>query len=208
MNDSKTHIGETYGDWTVVAEALPQQFKSGKKPTVICACKCGESRRVQVNNLLSGGSTGCGCSAREAQTIHGGYKSYLYRIWIDIKSRCLNPRNKFYHRYGARGIQIQESWAYNFGAFEGYVHEVLGVRPEGTSIDRRDNNEGYCEGNLRWATPKEQNNNLERNRHVTHRGETLTVSQWSRKTGIHKATLQYRLNRGWAGDKLFSPPKH
>jgi hypothetical protein len=40
----------------------------------------------------------------------------------------------------------------------------MGTKPDtGYSIDRIDNNKGYCKDNCRWATCKEQNNNKRNN---------------------------------------------
>jgi len=34
----------------------------------------------------------------------------LYRVWGDIKQRCLNLNDRNYVRYGGRGIEICEEW--------------------------------------------------------------------------------------------------
>jgi uncharacterized protein (DUF433 family) len=42
---------------------------------------------------------------------------------------------------------------------------------------------------------------------VTHQGETLTVSEWARRSGIEVDTLLVRLNAGWSvEDALTRPP--
>ena len=43
-------------------------------------------------------------------------------------------------------------------AFEQFFAE-LGLRPEGKSVDRRNNDGNYEPGNVRWATDFEQNQN-------------------------------------------------
>ena len=35
----------------------------------------------------------------------------------------------------------------------------MGPRPPGTSIDRKNNDGGYCKRNCKWSTRKEQNTN-------------------------------------------------
>ena len=52
----------------------------------------------------------------------------------------------------------------HFSAFQSYVVETLGPRPEGYSIDRIENSEGYYPGNLKWSTSSEQNLNRRQSR--------------------------------------------
>lgn len=79
-----------------------------------------------------------------------------YQCWQNIKKRCFNVRHPQYADYGARGITMHPAWVSNFKAFLGHV----GPKPHpGVSLDRIDNDKGYCPGNLRWATPRVQNNN-------------------------------------------------
>lgn len=86
----------------------------------------------------------------------GGKVSPTYRVWCAIKDRCLNPNSKTsYPKYGGRGITICDRWRDSFEAFL----EDMGERPEGTSIDRIDNNKGYEPGNCRWADKWTQSRN-------------------------------------------------
>jgi hypothetical protein len=36
--------------------------------------------------------------------------SRLYKIWIGMKERCLNPNATFYKNYGGRGINVCQQW--------------------------------------------------------------------------------------------------
>ena len=89
-------------------------------------------------------------------TKHGWSQLPEYKCWQQIKQRCLNPDHRQYPNYGGRGIDVHVPWVDNFEAFFAYV----GPRPSPEhSLDRRENNKGYVPGNLRWATPEEQNRN-------------------------------------------------
>ena len=86
---------------------------------------------------------------------HGMTGTPEYRSWAHARGRCLNPNDKKYPAYGARGIKMCKAWACSFTAF--YKH--MGSRPEGTSLDRIDNDGDYEPGNCRWGTPAQQSVN-------------------------------------------------
>lgn len=48
------------------------------------------------------------------------------------------------------------SWVHDPWAFFKVVEEEIGPRPEGCTLDRKDNDGNYEAGNLRWATWPEQ----------------------------------------------------
>ena len=57
-----------------------------------------------------------------------------------------------------RGIKVFEPWHDSKTLLE-FCDTVLGERPEGHSLDRIDNDRGYCPDNVRWADRKTQLNN-------------------------------------------------
>lgn len=88
----------------------------------------------------------------------GSTDSPLYKLFCSIRGRCSTSAIKKdrYKYYAGRGIKISESWSTDFKSFE----KDMGPKPtERHSIDRKDNNKGYCKHNCRWATPEEQSKN-------------------------------------------------
>lgn len=75
-----------------------------------------------------------------------------YHIWAMMKQRCDNPNAKGYSYYGGRGIGYCTSWC----NFENFARD-MGLPPfEGATLDRVDNNLGYCKSNCRWVNRTEQ----------------------------------------------------
>lgn len=94
---------------------------------------------------------------------HGGWNTPEYKSWTAMKTRCDNPKSTNYPGWGGRGIAYVSAWA----DFRQFLAD-MGPRPDGTSLDRIDNDGNYEPGNCRWATPTEQN----RNRRLPKKRET------------------------------------
>ena len=134
--------------------------------------------------------------------IKGHQKTRLYRTWRHMKERCLNPNNNRYSLYGGRGITVCEEWARSFNSF--FEWAIENGYEENLTIDRIDTNGNYCPENCRWADSLFQQNNKRSNRRITFNGETKTIAEWSRITGIKSRTLLYRLNNGLKIEDIFS----
>jgi hypothetical protein len=85
--------------------------------------------------------------------------------------------------------------------FENFLKD-MGERPEGKTLDRRDNDKGYCKSNCRWATDEEQYDN--RGSVIEYNGEKHTIAGWEKKFDIPYARLQARLKRGWDFEKAIT----
>ena len=139
---------------------------------------------------------------------HGGCPSgplsgKPYSSWQAMKTRCLNENDPGYKKYGEKGITICDQWMDSFSAF----YKDMGDRPEGTTIDRIDNNGNYEPGNCRWAEIKTQNRNRPSfNRMLTYNGETRCVAEWSEILGISFHAIYCRLRMGWSDEETLTRP--
>lgn len=130
-------------------------------------------------------------------------RTRLHRVWDNMKTRCYNPANKYYHRYGGRGITVCDEWRESFTAFKkwalsnGYANNL--------TLDRIDNNKGYFPDNCRWATQSQQMNNTSTTRFITIDGETKSLNEWSKISGVNPATIRKRIDSGYSGHDLLLP---
>ncbi|WNV50607.1 hypothetical protein [Pseudomonas phage Rollin] len=208
------NIGDRYGR-LVIKSNTRKTRANGSIQAFVCICDCGVEVVIDKYNLRNGHAQSCGCLHRQrtsqAKKMHGKSHTKIYYIWQTMIARCTNPKNGSYERYGARGITVCDRWVESFSNF----YADMGDPPPGTTLDRRDNDQGYAPGNCRWATAHQQ----ARNRHAyksnklgvngvcpTKNG-TFSVNfringrlkTWRVKTLIDAVALRYRLEREYWG---------
>lgn len=124
----------------------------------------------------------------------GGKRSPEYNAWLHMRERCLDPKNPRYRDYGGRGIQVCNRW---LSSFENFLKD-MGDRPSPQhSLDRTDNGKNYELSNCQWATRLQQQNNTRWNTRVTVNGESRTLAEWARVSGLDYKLIFLRLQRGW-----------
>ena len=172
-NNFKDITGNTYGNWTVLSYAGQKNW--------LCLCTLCNTEHIVVGNRLRGGkSTKCakcnssisgkltgGSAASVAASIaaittHGHSNSPTsptYITWRSLNKRCSNPKSTSYYNYGGRGITVCLRWRSGTpNAFQHFLDD-MGLRPDGCTIDRIDNDGNYELTNCRWADAKQQRAN-------------------------------------------------
>lgn len=129
---------------------------------------------------------------------HGLSHTRIDNIYKSMISRCYHKENNRYTRYGGRGIGVCDEWLHDKTKF--FEWAFANGYSDDLTLDRIKVNENYSPNNCRWATQKEQQNNRTNTIHLTVDGVTHTISEWSEITGIKRATIWSRLNKGY-------PPK-
>lgn len=118
----------------------------------------------------------------------------LYRIYVNMKSRCYNQKASRYNRYGGRGIRVCEEWLHDFKQF--YDWAMVSGYSDSLSLDRIDCNKDYSPNNCRWVTSEIQNRNKENVPVYEFDGKKFTQSEVYELFGVKRTTFQRRLQCG------------
>jgi hypothetical protein len=132
---------------------------------------------------------------------HGLRYHFLYTRWLSIKGRCTNPKHERYADYGGRGITLCDRWH----EFPNFLEDMGEPLPK-QSIERIDNDKGYCKENCIWTDSNTQMRNTRRNRKLEFNGKVLCVNDWAKELGINESSLRERLEK-WPLEKALTQPK-
>lgn len=190
--------GEKFEDWTYISDSVDRKHYG------VFKCKCGTIKEIYKYNVLSGKSKRCkACQNNKTAAKNGDYAK-IHRAWYRAVSRCENPKNQSYRRYGGRGICICDEWKNNPDNFVNWA--VSNGWEDGLSLERIDNDGDYCPENCRWATAKEQARNRSLNVVIEHNGEVHCLSEWCEILGIPDYLARNRYRRGQRNfDTVFFP---
>lgn len=177
--------GDKFGRLTAVRFV---EMRGKKGQFWLFKCECGNEKVSWVGGVKRGHIKSCGCLWRK----HGMAKTKTWYSWLGMRRRCLDENYPRYKDWGGRGITVCDRWM----TFQNFYND-MGERPEGKTLDRIENNLGYCKENCCWNSPKQQCNNRRSNHLLTYRNRTLNISQWAEKTGIDPNTLKKRIYNGW-----------
>lgn len=181
-------IGQRFGRLLVVKQATSKNQKTMWE----CLCDCGNTTVVPAGDLKSQKVTSCKCYNREISSTHKMSKTKIYKVWSNMKSRCLNDKWPRYKDYGGRGITVCDKWL----TFEGFYEDMHHGYEEGLSIDRIDVNGNYEPNNCKWSTPKEQSRNQRTNHRYLVKGEWLTINEIEERYNVDAGLVRSRLRRG------------
>lgn len=209
MKEAQNLTGQKFGQLSVLS--FDHKDEKSRKKFWKCQCDCGNTVIVYQNHLKSGHTKSCGClhSRQDINVKHGCCrrkipKERIYKIWIGIKSRCLNNNNQAFSKYGERGITVCDEWL-DFTTFKqwalnnGYADDL--------SIDRIDVNGDYCPENCRWVNETVQANNRRTSSYLTLDKETHTKAEWEKIMGLPKGIINQRINAGWTIQQAITTKK-
>lgn len=202
--------GEVFGRLTVISRASRPRHVKTKRPFWLCKCVCGAEKVVVGDALRSGNTSSCGCAVNRSRrqgdrphVLHRRSYARAYDVWRSMVKRCCDPKDASYDNYGGRGIRVCDRW---LEGVQNFI-EDMGEHPEGTTIERIKNDDGYHPYNCRWASKGEQRLNTRRSKFITFGGKTQNVEIWNKELGFSRSVIQARLHRGWSVEKALTTPQ-
>jgi hypothetical protein len=168
-------------------------------------CDCGTQKVVSHGNLLNGRTNSCGClnmeKLLERNTKHGGYGTPEYKVWIDIRSRCHDPKHWAYKFYGGRGITVCGRW----DDFKLFLEDV-GKKPSRKAVLLRiDTRENYTPENCKWGMLAGRKRRVADDVvEYTYAGMSMSLTDWAEYLETPRHVLSNRLSKGWSLERTLT----
>jgi hypothetical protein len=189
-------VGQLFGRLLVIKKEDKKHLNGVKW---VCACDCGKQKTILTASLTSGKSQSCGCLRNERTTpvckrrtiyLNAAANPVEHNTWRGMISRCTNPKNKSFHRYGGRGIIVDDRWLGASG-FDNFLLD-MGKKPSiELTLGRKDNDGNYGPENCRWETDEQQRRSRSDNHWIEYNGRRMIVADWANFFGLSWDTMGY-----------------
>lgn len=177
--------GRKFGKLTAISPV-----KRGGKRYWECVCECGQNRTIKTDALTGGNTKSCGQCIRfgNSRALKHGYRpksgaTPTYYSWESMKKRVSSKR-QYEH------VDMDPRW----DSFSEFLAD-MGERPDGMTIDRKDNSLGYWKDNCRWATKETQSRNRRIAVTVEVDGRDTPVAEWAKTEGVSYGAAYARLRK-------------
>lgn len=207
-NNFKDISGQRFGMLTVTSEYEARRDKNGKSYIYWkCICDCGREIWTRGTTLRYGTVKSCN-HHNKCNLKHGMVNSRLYRIYYDMKQRCLNPKNTAYEYYGGRGITICDEWLGENGFINFSKWALSNGYDDELTIDRINTNGNYGPDNCRWADIHTQMMNRRNSLFIEHNGKSEAIMDIAQRHSLSTTTVKRRIDKGWdEKDIVLETPK-
>lgn len=209
----KKYIGQAYHSLIVLGEYTIEYKEGGSRHRrLVCRCICGTITFPRASIVLNGRAKSCGCY-RESylRTIgikHNKSSHQILKNFQNLKQRCYNPKNTYYHNYGGRGIYICEEWLKDPLTYFDWA--IKNNWQPNLQIDRINNEGPYSPENCQFISFLEQQKNKRTNVYLEYKGQTKILTDWAKEFNLTPTTIKSRISRfGWTVEKaLETRPMH
>lgn len=134
-----------------------------------------------------------------SQTFSNPGTERTFRSYVSMIDRCYFDKRA--RRW--RELDVCEEW---LKSFESFVSD-MGFRPEGTTLDRIDNDRGYFPDNCRWANPTTQARNRSSTKIVEYEGRELPLAALCEELDKDYDLVRGRLKVGMPLREALAQPK-
>lgn len=195
-------VGKRFGKLTVISRV---RNDSSGKPRFLCLCDCGNDHEASGSHLRRGNVLSCGCHSGWNLRKHNMRYSREYSIWMNMKTRCLNPLSSSYKNYGALGIRVCKEWQDSFEVF----YSDMGACPENYSLERKDPCKGYSKNNCCWIPLSDQGKNKRNSLRIEYKGQKMGIHEVFETLGIAYTkndwdkVYQRMFRHKWTAEKAF-----
>lgn len=169
----------------------------------VCQCPyCGNVIDIRFDHYKTRKNDDCGC-LKHNDAVNGKHNK-LYDVHQAMKQRCLNKNQKYYYRYGGRGITICDEWL-DYKTFKQWA--IDNGYKDGLDLDRINNNGNYEPSNCRWVKHEDNCNNRCNTIVINYKGKEYTITSLAKKFDLPRCLVEKRYHRGKRGEELVKPKR-